>query len=139
MADAEKLTCWDSEDVFTIGIRLKTLGGQFHVDDEEPVELDTGYGGDLLVPWEMYTALELYGWEYPEEHWSVGISVSGERFEMPLSQGILVIPRLGREFEVLIDTFEGNEQFLIGRGFIRKHRILLDGPGNRVCFFAETD
>ena len=138
MVDTGKLICWDSEDIFAISIRLKTPGGQFHADAEEPVELDTGYGGDVLVPWEMYVGLELYGWEYPQEHWSVGISVSGEEFEMPLSRGVLVVPKLGLDFEVRIDTFEGNKQFLIGRGFIRRHRVLLDGPNNRVCFLAEA-
>ncbi len=136
MADAEKLICWDSQNIFAIGIRLKTPGGQFHAQTEEPVELDTGYGGDVLLPWEMYVDLELYGWECPKEHWSVGLSVSGEKFEMPSSRGVLVVPKLGREFDVRIETFEGNEQFLIGRGFIRRHKILLDGPGSRVCFFA---
>ena len=28
---------------------------------------------------------------------------------------------------------EDNDQFLIGRAFIRKHRLLFDGPANRVC------
>lgn len=113
------------------------LGGKFHADTEELVELDTGYGGEVLVPWATYLALELYGWEFPEEQWSIGITVSGQKFEMPLSRGILAIPRLGREFEVQIDTFEGNEQFLIGRGIIRRHKILLDGPADGVCFFTE--
>jgi len=54
----------------------------------------------------MYVDLELYGWECPKEHWSVGLSVSGEKFEMPLSRGVLVVPKLGREFDVRIETFE---------------------------------
>ncbi len=82
--------------------------------------------------------LELYGWEYPDEDWAMGISVSGEILDMPLSRGMLVIPKLGREFEVRIDTFEGNEQFLIGRGVIRRRKLSLDGPNNRVCFLTET-
>jgi hypothetical protein len=104
MADPEELICWDSQDIFAIGVRLEAPNGRFHSDTEELVELDTGYGGDVLVPWGMYVDLELYGWEYPEE------------FEMPLSRGILVVPKLGREFDVRIDTFEGNEQLLKGRG-----------------------
>jgi hypothetical protein len=71
------------QDIFAIGIRLKTPGGQFHAGTEEPVELDTGYGGDVLLPWEMYVDLELYGWECPKEHWSVGLSVPGEKFKIP--------------------------------------------------------
>jgi hypothetical protein len=44
MANAEELICWDSQDIFAIGVHLKTPGGHFHADTEEPVELDTGYG-----------------------------------------------------------------------------------------------
>jgi hypothetical protein len=139
MADAETLVCWDSEDIFAIGARLKTPGGYSLIDTEQLIELDSGYSGELLVPWKMYVDLELYGWEYPEEEWSLGISVSGEHFEMPLSKAVLSIPRLGQDLEVSTDTFEGNEQFLIGRAFMRRYKILLDGPENRVCFIQKAD
>jgi hypothetical protein len=138
MANAETLVCWDSEDRFAIGVRLKTLNGYSLAETEQLVELDSGYTGELLVPWNMYVDLELYVWESPEEEWSLGISVSNEYFEMPSSQALLSIPRLGQELEVSIDTFEGNEQFLIGRAFIRRYKILFDGPGNRVCFVQEA-
>lgn len=133
MANEETLICWDSEDIFAIGVRLKTPNGYSLTDTEQLVELDSGYSGELLVPWKMYVDLELYGWEYPEEEWSLGISVSGEYFEMPLSKAVLSIPGLKQDIGVRIDTFEGNEQFLIGRGLMRRYAILLDGPKNRVC------
>ena len=105
---------------------------------EELVELDTGYTGEVLAPWRLYVALELYGWEVAEELWSEGISVTGETFAMPLSEAILRVPQLNAAFPVEVDTFEGNEQFLIGRAFLRKHRLLLDGPASRVCMIPST-
>jgi len=137
MANTERLTCWSSEDAFVIGVQLRTIDGQFHAETEELVEVDTGYAGDVLVPWNLYIDLELYGWELDEELWSVGISISGEVFPLVLSRGYIVIPRLGQEFLVLIDSFEGNDQFLIGRSFLRRLRMLLDGPEGQTCLLGD--
>jgi len=133
MASPTALICWDVADIFAIGVQLQTPGGEVHIEGEELVELDTGYAGEVLVPWRLYIELELYGWELEEDLWSVGVSVTGETFPMPLSEAVLRIPKLGEAFPVRVDTFEDNDQFLIGRAFIRKHRLLFDGPANRVC------
>jgi len=53
MANTERLTCWSSEDAFVIGVQLRTIDGQFHAETEELVEVDTGYAGDVLVPWNL--------------------------------------------------------------------------------------
>lgn len=133
MASPTWVICWDSVDVFTIGVQFQALGGAVHADVEEMVELDTGYAGEVLVPWHLYIGLDLYRWELEEELWSVGVSVTGENFTMPLSRAVLRIPKLEATFLVQVDTFEDNDQFLIGRALIRKHRVLFDGPANRVC------
>jgi predicted aspartyl protease len=124
---------WESEDLFAIGIQVRTLAGTVHSKSEELVQLDTGYDGELLLPYQLYEDLGLAQWEYPEEYWSVGKTVSGEIINLILARGQVVIPRWGTASEVLIDTFDGNEEFLLGRRFIRKYKILLDGPGKRVC------
>ena len=92
------------------------------------VQLDTGYDGELLLPYKLYQGLALYQWEYPEEYWAVGKTVSGE-----MAKGQVLIPKWNVALEVFIETFEGNEEFLLGRSFIRKFKVLLDGPGNKVC------
>ncbi len=43
------------------------------------------------------------------------------------------IDKQHRPPEVFTETFEGNDEFSLGRSFIRKFKVLLDGPGNRVC------
>ena len=138
MADQEGLICWKHSDKFLIGVQLKNPGGQLHSPSEDLIELDTGYEGDVLVPYDLYVEMELYGWEYPEIFWTTGRTVSGEVFQMSLSYGYLVIPKLGRESSVTIDTFEGNEEFLIGRAFIRRHKFLLDGPAGQTCLVLEV-
>lgn len=131
--EARRSICWDSEDLFAIGIQIRTFAGMVHSESEELVQLDTGYDGELLLPYKLYQDLALYQWEYPEEYWSVGKTVSGEILELILAKGQVLIPRWNVALEVFIETFEGNEELLLGRSFIRKFKVLLDGPGNKVC------
>ena len=130
---AKESICWDSEDFFAIGIQVATFAGAIHSESEELVQLDTGYDGELLLPYKLYQDLALYQWEYPEEYWPVGKTVSGEMIELILAKGQVLIPRWNVALEVFIETFEGNEELLLGRSFIRKFKVLLDGPGNKVC------
>ncbi len=96
MADQKDMICWERASTFSIGVQLKTPGGRVHSPSEELIELDTGYEGEVLVPYDLYVEMELYGWEYPEIFWATGRTVSGEILHMPLSYGYLVIPRWGR-------------------------------------------
>jgi hypothetical protein len=43
------------------------------------------------------------------------------------------------QVDVLVDTFEGNSEFLIGRGLVRQLRVLRDGPANQTCILPDTD
>ena len=52
---------------------------------------------------------------------------------MPNSRARLIIPELNLSLPVIIDTFEGNVEFLIGRALMRQLRILLDGPNGQTC------
>ena len=138
MASAAPLGCWISEGGYAIQIRLKDPAGQ-PITDEILVELDTGYSGDLLVPWDVYLEAELFGWELPEAEWKLGVMLSGQWVDMPQSEATLEIPRLNQAYPVRVDTFEANTEFLIGRNFLKNHRILLDGPGGQVCFLPAGD
>jgi hypothetical protein len=128
--------CWTSEAGYAIPIRLKDPLGK-PISEEIFVELDTGYSGDLLVPWEIYLQAELFGWELPEDQWKLGVMLSGAWVDMPQSEATLEIAGLDQPFSVQVDTFEGNTEFLIGRNFLKQHRVLLDGPGHQVCFILD--
>ncbi|HKZ85054.1 MAG TPA: hypothetical protein VJ793_15495 [Anaerolineae bacterium] len=65
------------------------------------------------------------------------MTVSGESLILPISRALLVIPELRLQVNVLVDTFEGNTEFLIGRAFMRRLRIMLDGPADRTCILPD--
>jgi hypothetical protein len=136
MASTAPLGCFTSEDGYAIVIQLKDPAGQ-PITDEILVELDTGYSGDLLVPWAVYLEAELFGWELPEAEWKLGVMLSGQWVDMPQSEATLEIPLFNQAYPVRVDTFEANTEFLIGRNFLKQHRILLDGPGHQVCFLPD--
>jgi len=136
--EARETICWDSEDLFAIGIQIRTFAGMVHSQGEELVQLHTGYDGELLLSYELYQDLPLYKWEYPEEYWPVGKTVSGEIIELILAKGQVLIPRWNVALEVFIETFEDNEELLLGRSFVRKFKVLLDGPSSRVCLLDSS-
>lgn len=136
MADTTQRLCWPSPDYYVIGIQVKNFKGQLHAGTETPVMLDTGYDGELLLPYDLYERLELGAWQYPEKYWSVGLTASGERLIMPLSRARLIVSQWKREFEVLVDTFPGNAEFLVGRAFMRRFKFELDGPNGQTCLIG---
>jgi hypothetical protein len=135
MENTTQRVCWPSPDHYVIGAQVKNLKGQLHSAQVWAV-LDTAYDGELLLSYNLYEWLELGVWQYPEKYWSVGLTASGEKLVMPLSRAYLVIGKLGREFEVLVDTFQGNTEFLIGRTFMRRFRFELGGPESKTCLIV---
>ena len=128
--------CWDTPGQFAFRVQLVTLDGRLHTPDPRLVDLDTGYDGEILVPYDLYASSGLRDWELPQEQWSTGLTVSGERLIMPASRALLDIPDAGVRLNVLVDTFEGNTEFLIGRSIIRQLRVLLNGPAGRTCILV---
>ena len=59
--------------------------------------------------------------------------MSGEIIELILAKGQMLIPKWNVALEVFIETFEGNGELLLGHSFFCKFKVLLDGPGNKVC------
>jgi len=128
------LICWDNTQLgYVLGIRVQSPEGWWHSPEEELVPLDTGYDGELLVPWQLYEELRLYRWEYPQRFWAQGHTVSGETIQLYLSEGRVEIPRTHIRRQVLIDSFVGNTEFLLGRAFLRGLQVLLDGQTDRTC------
>ena len=131
------LICWDNTPSgYVLGIRVQSPEGGWHSPDEELVQLDTGYDGELLVPWQLYDELRLYRWEYPQRFWAQGHTVSGATIQLCLSEGG-EIPRANVKRQVFIDSFAGNEEFLLGRAFLNGLQVLLNGQADRTCLLVE--
>jgi hypothetical protein len=136
MADSVQLTCWPSPDRLAIGIQVKNLTGQLHSDFEELVQLDTGYSEELLLPYALFEALSLQHWRLPHTLTPQGTTITGQVINFIEAHADIIVPKTGEQHQVIVQTFVGNTRFLIGRAFLRRFQILLDGPGNQTCLLT---
>lgn len=89
--------------------------------------IDTGFDGELLLPWETYEKLELFKCEIPKKYWSIGVSVTGEEVSLRGSY-VKVEINNGLTGIAITETYIRNERSLIGRGLLEKYVSKLDGP-----------
>ncbi|MBI3762569.1 MAG: hypothetical protein HY260_12015 [Chloroflexi bacterium] len=136
MADDVRLTCWPTPDRLAIGIQVGSLSGQLHNESEELVQLDTGYSEEILIPHGLFEALNLGHWRLPQVPGPTGTTVTGQVIQFLEAHADVVIPRTGERHRVIVQTFVGNTRFLIGRAFLRRFKVLLDGPGGQTCLLT---
>jgi len=139
MANRVKLNCWPSPDFLVIGIQLKNLAGRLHREVEELVPLDTGYSEEILVPYSLFEKLDLYYWCLPEPLKPFGATVTGQVIQFIEARAEVLIPKTGEQHSVIVQTFIGNTRFLIGRAFLRRFKVILDGLGGQTCLLTPSD
>lgn len=138
MADVVRLVCWPSPDRLAIGIQLRNLAGQFHQEAEELIQLDTGYSGEILVPFDRFVSLSLHRWSISYRDSPQGSTVTGQIIHFIEAEAEIFIPKTSQVFPVIVQTFVGNGRFLISRGFLRHLKVLLDGPGSQTCLLTSA-
>jgi predicted aspartyl protease len=138
MADVVQLACWPSPDRLAIGIQLRNLSGQSHHETEELIQLDTGYSGDILIPFDLFVSLNLHLWSLSHQVSSQGSTITGQIIQFTEAEAEIIIPKTGQSFPVIVQTFANNTRFLIGRNFLRHLKVLLDGPGDQTCLLTST-
>ena len=136
MADDVRLNCWPTPDRLAIGIQIRNLSGQLHAETEEMVQLDTGYSEELLIPYSLFESLNLRHWRLPQTIASQGITITGQVIRFLESRAEVIVPKTGEQHRVIVQTFAGNSRFLIGRAFLRRFKVLLDGPGGQTCLLT---
>jgi predicted aspartyl protease len=136
MADRVRLTCWPSPDRLVIGIQIRNLAGQLHSEVEELVQIDTGYSEELLVPYSLFEKLDLQYWCLAEQQKPLGTTVTGQLINFIEARAEVIIPKTGQQHLVVVQTFVGNARFLIGRAFLRRFKVILDGPGAQTCVLS---
>jgi len=136
MADDVRLDCWPTPHRLAIGIQIRNLSGQLHAGMEELVQLDTGYSEELLIPYSLFESLNLRHWRLPQTVAPQGITITGQVIHFLESRADVILPKTGEQHRVIVQTFAGNPRFLIGRAFLRRFKILLDGPGGQTCLLT---
>ena len=122
-----------------LGIRLKTESGVEYpltLNDETLVMIDTGYDGEIKLPRDIYYMLGFNKWEEPEpDTFEVA---DGSTIEMNAAKGFILIPKLRPDpYTVKVHSVSDENidtpEILIGATFIKRFRLLLDGPATKVC------
>ena len=136
MADDVRLICWPTPDRLGIGIQVRNLAGQAHHKTEDLIQIDTGYSEELLIPQALFEAMSLARWQLPDSIAAQGTTVTGQIIQFNEAPVDVVIPKIGEQHRVIAQTFAGNIRFLIGRAFLRRFKILLDGPESQTCLLT---
>ncbi len=93
------------------------------------LQVDTGFEGSILLPSDIYEFFKIA--ELPQSMWRLYTTLTGT-ITMRASRAIAEVA--GRRFEVIVESpLYGGWASLAGREFLSKLKILLDGPGKRLC------
>ena len=76
---------------------------------------------------------KLYQFELPPEQWAYGESISGEIKPLRSSRALVKNHQLGFTQILEIETFEHNDQYLIGLGFLKWFQTLFIGDKDQIC------
>jgi predicted aspartyl protease len=139
MASNIRLICWTTPDRLGIGLQVQNLAGQLHRLDAEIVQIDTGYSEELLIPQALFDRLNLAYWQLPDSVAAQGTTVTGEVIQFQEAPVDILIPDAGVQQRVIAQTFTNNRRFLLGRTFLRRFKVMLDGPGGQTCLLLPPD
>ncbi len=99
----------------------------------ELVQIDTGYSEELLIPQALFDDLNLAYWQLPDSIAAQATTVTGQVIQFQEAPVDILIPDAGEQHRVMAQTFASNNRFLLGRAFLRRFKIVLDGPGAQTC------
>ncbi len=141
---ADKMIWWEyGFDSFQIGIQIVKPEKMdvWPQEGEHQFLVDTGYTGEtaeILIPCELFDKLKLE--ELPKSQRPKGRTVDDREVDLRISVNKIYIPKMQKDFLVFITTFPENEtEYLIGAGFLKKFRLLLDGPKNKACLLNQDE
>jgi predicted aspartyl protease len=138
MASNVRLICWTTPDRLGIELQVRNLAGQVHHPTAELVQIDTGYSEELLIPQAVLEALTLAHWQLPDAVAAQGSTVTGQLIRFYEAPVDILIPDASVQQRVIAQTFVNNTRFLLGRAFLRRFKVMLDGPGGQTCLLLST-
>ena len=131
----ESLECWSNLDGNrpTLPVTLSTLDGQ-GVVHEQPMPIDTGFAGAMLLSREAFSYFEKA--ELPESESRIYRTLIGP-VPMRTARALLKLP-LADETEILVDTPKyGAGRSLIGLRVLDGIEVLLSGQRSETCLLKE--
>lgn len=94
--------------------------------------VDTGFDGEILIPFKIYEDLNLQAFEFGQDTLSIAETASGERLTLSSASGAAKI--LGANFSLIvtIDSHLRCQEVLIGRKFLEAFNTLMKGQEKQV-------
>ena len=96
--------------------------------------VDTGYDGDIVVPYSIYQELELNQHEYPDDQMGLIETTSGELIVLKSASAIIEFVEIDVSIVVVVDTFPRGSEVIIGRKLLESFRTILDGKDKKGIF-----
>ncbi|MCE7734166.1 MAG: hypothetical protein GPJ54_04750 [Candidatus Heimdallarchaeota archaeon] len=101
---------------------------------EEKLEalVDTGYDGDIVIPFSIYQKLQLSQHEYPDDQMGLIETASGELISLKSASAIIEFVEIEISIVVIVDTFTRGSEIIIGRKLLESFRTILDGSDKKI-------
>lgn len=110
-----------------VNVKLSNLAGEEF--GYVKLQVDTGFEGSILLPSDIYEFFKIA--ELPQSMWRLYTTLTGT-ITMRTARAIAEVA--GLRFEVIIESpLYGGWASLVGREFLSKLKMLLDGPRRRLC------
>lgn len=110
---------------FCPAVKLKISNWVSLEETEIIASLDTGFDGEILIPWKTYKKLNLKNSQLQEVFPKLRETISGEVKKMLSSPAKVEFGHL--TLYPTVETFEDNKKAVIGRGFIEEFTTILNG------------
>ena len=101
----------------------------------ENVIIDTGFDGDVLIPFEDFKNNGFEEALLIETDQFIAETISGE--EIILLSALSEIKVNKKKIPVIVETFLGNKDILVGRGVLANLRVLIDGFKEITCDLSQ--
>ncbi|MHA1417132.1 MAG: hypothetical protein K9W45_04340 [Candidatus Heimdallarchaeum aukensis] len=101
----------------------------------ENVIIDTGFDGDILIPFEDF---KNHGFEealLKETEQFIAETISGE--EIILRSALSEMKVNEKKIPIVVETFLENKDIIIGRGVLVNLRLLIDGYKEIICDLSQ--
>ena len=122
-----------------LGIILESPSGdKWPQEGDDEALVDTGFDGDVLIPETLYNSLNFSQFEsFAEDLYTAG----SDSIPCIRTQGFLHIPKIGEKFQVecLSSKDRNTNSILIGNKFLKKFRLILDGPNEKLIFCPKDE
>lgn len=103
----------------------------------QPVMVDTGFDGYLVIPENLFNKLKLFKYLIPNMN-IVGEIANGSIINFASAKGRITISELKIDLKIDIDTFKECNAPLIGRSLLNEFYCELQGPDKKVILYNEN-